>query len=165
MSARHRVEYAEGCAADDDTGALYIAEEAAGLWRYGAEPDAGNERKRIDFTDKDGRLTADVEGIGIFRGKDGGGFVVVSNQGADNYAVYRRESDNAFIGHFSIVANDESGIDGASETDGLDVTSVPVGKAFPHGLLVVQDGRNITPAERQNFKLVPWERVAAALGL
>jgi 3-phytase len=79
--------------------------------------------------------------------------------------VYRREGDNAFIGQFSIVANDALGIDGASETDGLDVTSTPLGKSFPQGLLVVQDGRNITPTQKQNFKLVPWERVAAALGL
>jgi 3-phytase len=79
--------------------------------------------------------------------------------------VYRREGDNSFIGLFAIVANDELGIDGASETDGLDVTSAPLGGGFPHGLLVAQDGRNITPAEKQNFKLIPWERVAAVLGL
>jgi 3-phytase len=156
---------AEGCAADDETGALYIAEEDVGLWRYAAEPDGETERRQLDSTGKGGRLKADVEGVGIFRGKGGAGYLVVSNQGADNYAVYRREGDNAFIGLFSIVANDGSGIDGASETDGLEVTSTPLGRAFPHGMLVVQDGRNITPVERQNFKLVPWERVAAALGL
>jgi 3-phytase len=156
---------AEGCAADDETGALYVAEEDLGLWRYGAEPAAGSERRQLDSTAEGGHLTPDVEGVGIFHGRDGAGYLVVSNQGADNYAVYRREGDNAFIGHFAIVANDVLGIDGASETDGLDVTSAAVGKAFPQGLLVVQDGRNITPAEKQNFKLVPWERVAAALGL
>lgn len=156
---------AEGCAADDETGALYIAEEDVGLWRYSAEPDGGATRRQIDSTTGTGRLKADVEGVGIFRGAKGAGYLVVSNQGADNYAVYRREGDNAFVGFFSVVANDELGIDGASETDGLDVTSTPLGGAFPRGLLVVQDGRNITPVERQNFKLVPWERVAAALGL
>jgi 3-phytase len=155
---------AEGCVADDETGALYIAEEDVGLWRYGAEPDAGTERRQLDSTDG-GHLKADAEGVAIFRGKDGAGFVILSNQGADNYSVYRREGDNAFIGQFSIVANDALGIDGASETDGLDVTSTPLGKSFPQGLLVVQDGRNITPTQKQNFKLVPWERVAAALGL
>ncbi len=156
---------AEGCAADDETGALYIAEEDVGLWRYQAEPDGGTERRQLDSTGEGGHLKADVEGIGIFRGRNGAGYLVVSNQGADNYAVYRREGDNAFIGLFSIVANDGSGIDGASETDGLEVTSAPLGRAFPQGMLLVQDGRNITPVERQNFKLVPWERVAAALGL
>ena len=155
---------AEGCVADDATGALYIAEEDVGLWRYGAEPQAGTERRQIDTT-AGGNLTADVEGIGIFQGKDGAGWIVVSNQGADNFAVYRREGDNAFVGHFSIVANNALGIDGAAETDGLEVTSRPLGRAFPQGMLVVQDGRNLSPAERQNYKLVPWEQVAAALGL
>ena len=156
---------AEGCVADDETGALYIAEEGAGLWRYGAEPDAGDQRKQIDSTSDGGNLTADVEGVGIFRGRNGAGWIVVSNQGADNYAVYRREGDNTFVGHFSIVANDALGIDGASETDGLEVTSLALGPGFPQGMLVVQDGRNITPAQRQNYKLVPWERVARAMGL
>jgi 3-phytase len=156
---------AEGCVADDETGALYIAEEDVGLWRYAAEPDGGTERRQLDSTAEGGRLKADVEGVGLFRGKGGAGYVIVSNQGADNFAVYRREGDNPFIGFFSIVANDALGIDGASETDGLDVTSAALGAAFPQGLLVVQDGRNITPVERQNFKLVPWERVAAVLGL
>lgn len=156
---------AEGCVADDETGALYIAEEDAGLWRYGAEPDAGEERRQIDATGNSGRLRADVEGVAIHRGPDGTGWIVLSNQGADNYAVYRRGGDNDFVGFFSIVANDALGIDGASETDGLDVTSADMGPDFPGGLLVVQDGRNLTPVERQNFKLVPWSRVAAALGL
>jgi 3-phytase len=31
--------------------------------------------------------------------------------------------------------------------------------------MVAQDGRNVSPPENQNFKLVPWERVAKALGL
>jgi 3-phytase len=90
---------------------------------------------------------------------------VVSNQGADNYAVYRREGNNELVGFFDVVANDALGIDGVSETDGLAVTGSSLGTAFPHGLLVVQDGRNITPAERQNFKFVPWQDVIRALEL
>lgn len=156
---------AEGCVADDASGALYITEEDVGLWRYAAEPDGGDARDRIDATGEGGRLAADVEGLALFQGPGGGGYLVVSNQGADNYALYRRDAGNAFVGFFAIGASDDLGIDGASETDGLDVTSHALGPAFPHGLLVVQDGRNITPAERQNFKLVPWERVAAAMGL
>lgn len=153
---------AEGCVADDETGALYIAEEDVGLWRYGAEPDAGADRVAIDTTEG-GRLTADVEGLGLFLGPEGTGYLVASNQGADNYAVYRREAPNEFVGFFSIAANDALGIDGVSETDGLDISSAPLGPAFPAGVLVAQDGRNISPPERQNFKLVPWERIAATL--
>lgn len=152
---------AEGCVADDELGHLYIDEEDRGLWKYGAEPDGGDQRILIDNTD-DGRLEADVEGVSLWAGDNGQGYIVVSNQGADNYAVYRREGDNAYVGHFHVVANAAEGIDGSSETDGLDVTSAALGERYPAGLLVVQDGRNIAPEERQNFKYVSWSDVASA---
>jgi 3-phytase len=155
----------EGCVADDDTGALYVGEEDVGLWRYSAEPTGGNKRRLVDSTTPPGRLTADVEGIGLVSGPDGRGVLVVSNQGADNYAVYRREGDNELVGFFDVVANDALGIDGVSETDGLAATGAALGAAFPQGLLVLQDGRNITPAERQNFKFVSWQDVMRVLAL
>jgi 3-phytase len=155
---------AEGCVADDELGWLYLGEEDTGLWKYGAEPNARDKRTAVDRTDG-GNLTADVEGMSLWRGPGGTGYLVVSNQGEDNYAVYRREGANEFVGKFHVVANEESGIDGASETDGLDVTSASLGAGLEHGLLVVQDGRNLTPSERQNFKLIPWSRIGTALGL
>jgi 3-phytase len=155
---------AEGCVADDETGVLYIAEEDVGVWKYAAEPDGGDTRTQIDNTE-DGRLTDDVEGLALWSGPSGKGYLVVSNQGADNYALYRRDGDNAYVGHFHIVANAAAGIDGASETDGLDVSSAAFGTAFPDGLLVVQDGRNIAPEEPQNFKFVSWTDVKLVLQL
>jgi 3-phytase len=154
----------EGCVADDETGALYIGQEDFGIWKYSADPEAGDERVLVDTVDG-GNLTADVEGMAIYYGPGETGYLVVSNQGADNFAVYRRDGDNDFIGHFHIVANELLGIDGVSETDGIDVTSASLGAAFPGGVFVAQDGRNITPDERQNFKLVPWKRIAEAMGL
>jgi len=156
---------AEGCAADDETGALYVAEEDGGFFRYSAEPDGGSERREIDRVDGPSGLKADIEGVEIWTGKDGKGYLVLSNQGADNYAVYRREGDNAYVGTFHIVADPDRGFDGVSETDGLDVVSAPLGARFPDGLLVVQDGRNLSPRERQNFKYVSWREIAEALGL
>lgn len=154
----------EGCVADDVTGALYIGQEDFGIWKYSADPDAGSERVLVDTVDG-GNLTADVEGLSIYYGPGETGYLVVSNQGADNFAVYRREGDNEFVGHFHVVANELLGIDGVSETDGVEVTSANLGPAFPNGVFVAQDGRNITPDERQNFKLVPWESIAEAMGL
>ena len=156
---------AEGCVADDRFGQLYVAEEDRGLWKYSAEPDGGDARTLIDSTGDDGRLTDDVEGLSLWQGADGGGYIVVSNQGADNYALYRRDGDHALVGFVHVVANAAAGVDGASETDGLDAVSAPLGDAFPQGLLVVQDGRNIAPEERQNFKYVSWADIAGALGL
>jgi 3-phytase len=155
----------EGCVADDELGFLYVGEEDRGIWKYAAEPDGGSDRVPIDSTGDGGHLTDDVEGLALWIGEEGRGYLIASNQGADNYAVYRREGDNAWVGHFHIVADAEHGIDGASETDGLDVTSAALGERYPAGLLVVQDGRNVAPEERQNFKYVSWQDVARTLGL
>ncbi|MEX2149159.1 MAG: phytase [Steroidobacteraceae bacterium] len=156
---------AEGCVADDESGALFTTEEDGGLWKYSARADGGAERREIDRVEGVNGLKADMEGISIWAGADGRGYIVLSNQGADNYAVYRREGDHAFVGLFHIVADAARGIDGVSETDGLDVSSGSLGARFPDGLLVVQDGRNLAPRERQNFKFVSWRDIAAALGL
>jgi 3-phytase len=155
----------EGCAADDETGALYVAEEGIGLWRYEADPDSGNRRRAIDRIGGGSGLVPDLEGVAIWRGPGGRGYIVLSNQGADNYAVYRREGDNAFVGHFRIAEHGELGIDGTSETDGLEVASHPIGSRYPAGLLVVQDGSNEPAGQHQNFKLVSWEDVEQALRL
>jgi len=45
------------------------------------------------------------------------------------------------------------GIEGGQHTDGLDVTTTPLGPRFPEGILVVEDDHN--DGHRQNFKLVP----------
>jgi 3-phytase len=156
---------AEGCAADDETGALYVNQEDVAIWRYSAKPDGGDARREVDRVDGPNGLAADLEGIAVWRGAGGKGFIVLSNQGADDYAVYRREGDNAFLGFFHVVADPERGIDGVSETDGLDVVGAPLGARFPDGLLVVQDGRNLSPRERQNYKYVSWRAVAESLGI
>lgn len=154
---------AEGCAADDGTGVLYVAEEDVGLWRYSAAPEGGSTRTSIDSVDN-GNLTDDAEGVTIFYGAGASGYLIVSSQGSNDYNVYRRDGANEFIGKFAIVQS-PAGIDGTTDTDGIDVTSTPLGSTFPHGVFVAQDGNNTSPSAAQNFKLVPWERIAEALQL
>ena len=154
----------EGCVADDASGDLYIGEENVAIWKYSAEPDGGEERTMVDGIEG-GNLAGDIEGMAIYYGAGTSGYLVVSDQGVNSFAVYRREGDNAYLGHFRIVADASAGIDGVSETDGIDVTSANLGPAFARGIFIAQDGRNIAPAERQNFKLVPWQRIAAVMGI
>lgn len=155
----------EGCVADDETAALYVAEEDVALWRMGAEPSTGVKKTAVATIKDNPFLHADLEGVGLYAQAGGKGYIVVSSQGDNSYAVFRREGSNAYVGSFAVVADGALGIDGVSETDGLDITSRAVGPGFPQGLMVAQDGRNIGPPEHQNFKLISWERVAAALGL
>jgi 3-phytase len=156
---------AEGCVADDANGMLYINEEDVATWRLGAEPDGGDAMTAIGRVDGNPALKDDLEGIAIYDLGDGHGYIVLSSQGNNTYAVYRRDGDHAYLGSFAVVADGARGIDGASETDGLDVSSRNLGPGFGHGAMVTQDGHDVLPAQTQNYKYVPWESIARALHL
>lgn len=145
----------EGCVADDELGHLYVGEEDAGIWKYGAEPDAGESRVQVDKTGPGGNLVADVEGMAIAYGANKTGYLIVSSQGNNTYVVYRREGNNEYVKTFQIVAG--KGIDEVSETDGIDVTTASLGSTFPRGVFVAQDGLN--DSGNQNFKLVPLQSI------
>lgn len=165
----------EGCVADDANGWLFVGEEEVGIWRYDAEPDTGTtERFEVDRVGVGatggGRLAASVEGVTLYAPSGGDrldGFLVASSQGNNTYVVYDRAPPHAYRGTFRV--GDGAGtVDGAEDTDGVDVVSTPLGPRYPMGLLVVQDGVN-TAADgaeaNQNFKLVSWQDVAEALNL
>jgi 3-phytase len=149
----------EGCVADDELGYLYIAEERVGVWKFAAEPDASADRVLVDSTAAGGHLGQDVEGLAIYNGGDGGGYLIVSSQGRNEFVVYRREQGNDYVGAFRVVAGND--IDGVTGTDGIDVVNANLGGPFSQGLFVVQDDRN--DRGNQNFKLIAWQVVAAVL--
>jgi len=150
---------AEGCVADDEKGNFYVSEEDAGIWRYGAEPGSGSARILVDHTGTGGNLTADVEGLAIYYASGGAGYLLASSQGNSTYAVYERRPPHAFRLSFQIADNLTLGIDGTSDTDGIDVMNLSLGSGFPGGVFAVQDGSN--PGANQNFKLVPWPAIAS----
>jgi 3-phytase len=152
----------EGCVADDELGWLYIGQEDFGFYRLAAAPEAATDLVTVDAVGK-GSLVADVEGLAIYVQPGGGGYLVVSSQGDNAYALYRRAPPNEYVGRFRII--DGAAIDGVSETDGLEVTSIPLPAPYMEGLLVVQDGDNTLPRAPQNFKLVPWSEVRRVLQL
>lgn len=148
----------EGCAADERTGRLYVAEEDAGLWRFDARPDGDPQPVKVAAVDGE-RLVADAEGVAIAREGADGGYVLVSSQGDNAFAVYRLP-DEAYVGRFRI----EAGTLGAvEETDGIEVMVGDFGPAFPGGLFVAQDG--VSADRTQNFKLVAWDDIRQALDL
>ena len=155
----------EGCVADEETGVLYVGEEDFGIWRMGAEPNAGQAKTAIAAVRDNPALKDDIEGLAIYRTGKKTGYLVASSQGNNSYALFTREGKNAYVGSFAVGANGAAGIDGISETDGLDVTSRSMGPMFPDGAMIAQDGRNISPPENQNFKIVSWRDVAKAMGL
>jgi len=155
---------AEGCVVDDEAGIYYVAQELEGIWRASLDDTDGSERRAVGEVG-DGNLVEDVEGLTIWRGENGAGYLIASVQGASRFAVYDRGGDNTYRGSFGIGASADGSADAVQGTDGIDVVSAPLGAAFPQGLFVAQDDENTDPAELQNFKYVSWAEVAAALAL
>ncbi|MFJ8133098.1 phytase [Streptomyces hydrogenans] len=178
----------EGMAVDQEEHVLYAAQEAVGLWRVELDDEEFERPELLDRVREYGtpwtydeveeecvldtahdpglggeHLSADAEGVAVYHGADGAGYVLASSQGDDSFAVYAREGDHAYLGSFAVT--DGTATDGVQHSDGATVVNVPLGSAFPKGLLVTHDGE-ATPAdgdrEGTNFKFTRWDAVAAA---
>lgn len=160
----------EGLVVDQELGQLYVTlENEVGILKFDAEPNGGSNFSLVQSIDAD-FLEPDLEGLTIYYGAEGTGYLIASSQGNNSFAVFSREGTNAYLGSFTV--GDTGAIDQVNESDGLDVTNVALGSAFPNGLLVVQDGANdpqnvIEDGEQlennsTNFKFVDWAMVANA---
>ncbi|MDX3773681.1 phytase [Chromatiaceae bacterium AAb-1] len=151
----------EGCVADDKRGVLFVGEEDEAIWRFAAAADADTAGENIIRVDGE-RLVDDIEGLALAEHGEHS-YLIVSSQGNDSYLIYDALPPYTELLHFRITTNPHLGIDGASETDGLDVTTRSLGPGFEQGALIVQDGRNRMPEQGQNLKLVPWQQVLALI--
>lgn len=157
----------EGMVVDPDTGDLYAGQEDVGIWKldadlrgparliekvraYGVPGTWNPQTEECDAGADPGfggrHVSADVEGLTIWRDPEHprhGGYLLASSQGDDTFAVFDREDGNAYVRSFRVAAGTRPGApDGSQECDGAAVTSAPLGRKFPNGLLVVQDGAN-----------------------
>ncbi|UNU44140.1 phytase [Sphingopyxis sp. YF1] len=144
----------EGCVFDGDT--LYVGEEDAGIWRL-TQKGAAADAAMVAPIDNQ-RLVADVEGLATIDHK-GHRYLLASSQGDNAYAVFKLPSMD-YVGRFAVAAGQ---FGATSETDGIEAVAGHFGPAYPDGLFLAQDGDNAPKA--QNFKLVRWDQIAAALGI
>ncbi|MER7542338.1 phytase [Spirillospora sp. NPDC127506] len=180
----------EGMVADPEHRVLYAAQEDVGIWRiplkgaprlidrvkeYGVPAAYNPETDECEPTGPDPgvggeHITADAEGLTIYRQDGGDGYLIASSQGDNTFVVYDREDPTHYIGRFRVAPG--TTVDGSEVCDGAMVTSAPVGR-FRNGLLVVHDGVNAPDEvgedgevrENTNFKFVDWKDVADPLGL
>ena len=152
----------EGCVVDDRSQRLYVGEEDVAVWTLDARADAPTVLEKVIAVG--GPVHDDIEGLALYQGEKAD-YLVISSQGNDSYVVLDARAPYAVRGAFRVGLNAQLGIDGASETDGLEVTSANLGGVWSRGMLVVQDGRKRMPEGPQNYKYLPWAAVAEALGL
>jgi myo-inositol-hexaphosphate 3-phosphohydrolase len=172
----------EGLAVDQQTGIAYAGQEDVGIWRIhlagGADRAEDHPFVETRSFDPASPIVRDVEGLSIYYGRGGDGYLIASSQGQkhgkspnptpgldDTFAVFDRRAPNRYLGSFQVVANPGKGIDGVQECDGADVTSVAL-PGFPGGLFVSQDGYDDDDFDgaksRTNLKFTPWASIAGA---
>jgi 3-phytase len=141
---------------------VYVAEDKKAIGRFDADPKQSMTPSlfaRIDGVN----LHKDIEGLEILpHGKDGG-LLFASSQGNNSYSVYRIDTAQA-VGQFRIKGG---AIDGTEDSDGIAIRAAALGKSFPRGVFVAQDGKNFAAdgsRTAQNFKLVPLDLVLEAIG-
>ncbi len=151
----------EGCVADDELGAVFVAEEGVGIWKYSADPNDGTKRTLVDGTGIRGHLRGDVEGLALLGAVGGDGYLIASSQGSDDLVVYRRGGDHTYVGRFELVASGT--IDAVTRTEGIDGVIADLGGPWQQGLFVAQDACD--DASPENVKLVAWSSIIEALSL
>jgi 3-phytase len=180
----------EGSAVDQRSNVLYVAQEDVGMWHVPLPLGSGEPvlvdrvadfgvQDRFDPDSEDcvpvdpdaagfggPNLVADAEGVDVYYGPGRTGYVIVSSQGDDRFAVYATEGQNRSLGTFRVTG---VGVDDINGSDGLAVTNRAVGK-YRRGLLVSHDepesGPGVDPdRDPTNFSYVSWGAVADALHL
>ena len=183
----------EGMVVDAPRELAFLGQEDVGIWRVGVDRRGFSRRPSLiervrefgvpatfDEAEEEcvpdpasdpgvggDHISADVEGLTIYRGGRGRGYLLASSQGDDTFAVFGDRGRGPYLGSFAI---GDGRVDGVQESDGAAVVNVPLGRAFPAGLLVTQDGDNKpdVPDEEgevranTNFKLTRWDDVARA---
>ena len=142
----------EAVAVDDELGYVYYADEVAGIHKWLADPDAPGADRELALFGTTG-YEQDREGLGIYTLPDGKGYIVSVDQlpGESVFHVYKREGEPGRPHDHSAELLSFTG--GADGTDGLDVTSAPLGPDFPDGLLVAMNSSS------RNFLLFRWRDI------
>lgn len=137
----------ESIAVDDKLGYVYYSDEGVGVRKYYADATKGNEELALLGTTG---FTEDHEGISIYEVSDSTGYILVSDQGANQFFIYPREGTN---GNPHDQPLKKVVLVSAMESDGSDVTSIALNTTFSHGLFVVM-------STDKTFHYYRWEDIA-----
>ena len=116
----------EAIAVDNELGFVYYSDEMHCIRKYYADPGKGNEELGCFGSEN---FKRDIEGISIVKYENNTGFLIVSDQQAHSFSIFDRKT-NTFIKQINL---------GTTETDGCEVTTVPLGNTFPNGLFVAMN--------------------------
>jgi 3-phytase len=89
-------------------------------------------------------LEADLEGLSLIASRPGQALILASSQGDSSFHFY--EISETHVAHRGVFF-----VDGVGDTDGVQYVRVPLGRQFPMGLLVVQNGEAPEPENTEDI--------------
>jgi len=140
----------EAIAVDNQLGYIYYSDENVGVKKYYAHPDSSNIELALFGTEG---FTDDHEGISIYNQTDSTGFILVSDQQANKFQIFRREGEANNPHEHNLV---KAMLFSTVESDGNEITSENLGPDFPKGLFVAM-------SDDGTFQLYSWEDIESEL--
>lgn len=139
----------ESIAVDDKLGYVYYSDEGVGVRKYSADPDSPDASKELAIFCMEG-IQQDQEGISIYEVTDSTGYILVSDQQANEFHIFKREGEpgNPHLHTLVKVVKVST-----NESDGSDVTSIALDAQFPEGLFVAM-------SDNKTFHYYSWKDIA-----
>jgi 3-phytase len=139
----------EAIAVDDDAGFVYYSDETVGVRKYKADPDAADANVELALFATEG-FADDHEGISIYERDAGTGFILVSDQAANRYRIFKREGEPGNPhDHRLVKVVDVATLD----SDGCEITSKVLNENFPGGLFVAM-------SDDKTYQFYAWKDIA-----
>jgi myo-inositol-hexaphosphate 3-phosphohydrolase len=130
-------------------GYIYYSDEGLGIHKYHADPDHPEAETELALFGTEG-FKEDREGISIYKLDGGTGFILVSDQQANMFRIYRREGEPGNPHHHPEIKAVKVS---TNESDGSEITSTSLGEQFPVGLFVAM-------SDNKTFHYYSWEDIA-----
>lgn len=137
----------EAIAVDHQLGYIYYPDEGVGVRKYYADPENGNEELAL-FAQKG--FTKDHEGISIYHLDEKTGYILVSDQEANQFHVFPREGNTTNPHQHDLITIIKTS---TLSSDGSEVISMPLNETFKKGLFVAM-------SDDKTFQIYRWEDLA-----
>lgn len=127
----------EAIMVDNELGYVYYADETSGIRKYYADPEKGN--KELAFFGQND-FKRDHEGIALYKTSETDGYILISDQQANNFVVYKREGESTNPHNHKMIAKIPFS---SIECDGADAVNFNFGKPFTNGLMVTMSNGKV----------------------
>ncbi len=139
----------EAIAVDDELGYVYYSDEGVGVRKYYADPDIAEAHDQLALFAIEG-FADDHEGISIYKINDGTGYILISDQQANAFHIFKREGEPDDPHNHPLVKVVYAS---CMESDGSEVTNAVLNETFPVGLFVAM-------SDDRTFHYYSWADIA-----